>query len=64
MEHAGDIGEFPHDGEGVGVSLPIVDDHRQLKLPRQRKLAAWKGLAPEELARITTENGKRLFRIP
>ena len=28
------------------------------------KLAAWKGLAPEELARITTENGKRLFRIP
>ena len=28
------------------------------------KLAAWKGLAPEELVRITTENGKRLFRIP
>ena len=28
------------------------------------KLAAWKGLAPEELARITAENGKRLFRIP
>ncbi len=28
------------------------------------KLAAWKGLAPEELARITTENGKRLFHIP
>ena len=28
------------------------------------KLAAWKDLAPEELARITTENGKRLFRIP
>ena len=28
------------------------------------KLAAWKGVAPEELARITTENGKRLFRIP
>lgn len=40
MEHAGDIGEFPHDGEGVGVGLPIVDDHRQLKLPRQRQLAA------------------------
>ena len=28
------------------------------------KLAAWKGLAPEELTRITMENGKRLFRIP
>ena len=28
------------------------------------KLAEWKGLAPEELARITLENGKRLFRIP
>ena len=28
------------------------------------KLAAWKGVTPEELARITTENGKRLFRIP
>ena len=27
------------------------------------KLAEWKGMAPEELARITTENGKRLFRI-
>ena len=27
------------------------------------KLAAWKGVSPEELARITTENGKRLFRI-
>ena len=28
------------------------------------KLAEWKGVTPEELARITTENGKRLFRIP
>ena len=28
------------------------------------KLAAWKGVTPEEIARITTENGKRLFRIP
>ena len=27
------------------------------------KLAEWKGMVPEELARITTENGKRLFRI-
>ena len=28
------------------------------------KLAEWKGVTPEEMARITTENGKRLFRIP
>lgn len=28
------------------------------------KLAEWKGVTPEEIARITTENGKRLFRIP
>lgn len=28
------------------------------------KLAEWKGVTPEELARITAENGKRLFRIP
>lgn len=28
------------------------------------KLAEWKGIAPEELTRITWENGKRLFRIP
>ena len=28
------------------------------------KLAEWKGVAPEEMARVTTENGKRLFRIP
>ena len=28
------------------------------------KLAEWKGVAPEEMARLTTENGKRLFRIP
>ena len=27
------------------------------------KLAEWKGIAPEEMARLTTENGKRLFRI-
>ena len=28
------------------------------------KLAEWKGVTPEEMARVTTENGKRLFRIP
>ena len=28
------------------------------------KLAEWKGVTPEEMARATTENGKRLFRIP
>ena len=28
------------------------------------KLAEWKGVTPEEIARITMENGKRLFRIP
>ena len=28
------------------------------------KLAEWKGVTPEEIARIATENGKRLFRIP
>ena len=28
------------------------------------KLAEWKDVTPEEIARITTENGKRLFRIP
>lgn len=28
------------------------------------KLAGWKGVTPEEMARVTTENGKRLFRIP
>ncbi len=28
------------------------------------KLAEWKGVTPEEMARITTKNGKRLFRIP
>ena len=28
------------------------------------KLAEWKGVTPEEIARITTENGKCLFRIP
>lgn len=28
------------------------------------KLAKWKGVTPEEMARVTTENGKRLFRIP
>ena len=28
------------------------------------KLVEWKGVTPEEIARITTENGKRLFRIP
>ncbi len=27
------------------------------------KLAQWKGVSPEELGRITTENGKRLFGI-
>ena len=27
------------------------------------KLAAWKGVSPAELARITAENGQRLFRI-
>ncbi len=27
------------------------------------KLAAWKGVSPAELARITAENGRRLFRI-
>ena len=27
------------------------------------KLAQWKNLPPEELAHITKENGKRLFRI-
>ncbi len=27
------------------------------------KLAAWKGVPPAELARITAENGQRLFRI-
>ena len=27
------------------------------------KLAQWKNLSPEELAHITKENGKRLFRI-
>ena len=26
-------------------------------------LAEWKGVTPEEMARVTTENGKRLFRI-
>lgn len=28
------------------------------------KLAEWKGVTPEEMARVTTENGKHLFRIP
>ena len=28
------------------------------------RLAEWKGVTPEEMARATTENGKRLFRIP
>ena len=28
------------------------------------KLAEWKGVTPEEMARVTTENGKRLFHIP
>ena len=28
------------------------------------KLAEWKGVTPEEMARVTTENGTRLFRIP
>ena len=28
------------------------------------KLAEWKGVTPEEMACVTTENGKRLFRIP
>ena len=28
------------------------------------KLAEWKGVTPEEMARVATENGKRLFRIP
>lgn len=28
------------------------------------RLAEWKGVTPEEMARVTTENGKRLFRIP
>ena len=28
------------------------------------KMARWKGVTPEEMARVTTENGKRLFRIP
>ena len=28
------------------------------------KLAEWKGVTPEEMARVTTENGKCLFRIP
>ena len=28
------------------------------------KLAEWKGVTPEDMARVTTENGKRLFRIP
>ena len=28
------------------------------------KLAEWKGVTPEEMTRITCENGKRLFRIP
>ena len=28
------------------------------------ELAEWKGVTPEEMARVTTENGKRLFRIP
>ena len=28
------------------------------------KLTEWKGVTPEEMARVTTENGKRLFRIP
>ena len=28
------------------------------------KLAEWKGVTAEELGRVTTENGKRLFRIP
>ena len=27
------------------------------------KLAEWKGVAPEEMTRITCENGKRLFRL-
>ena len=26
-------------------------------------LAAWKGVSPEELARVTLENGKRLFGL-
>ena len=26
-------------------------------------LAAWKGVTPEEMARITLENGKRLYRL-
>lgn len=28
------------------------------------RLAEWKGVTPEEMSRVTTENGKRLFRIP
>lgn len=28
------------------------------------KLAEWKGVTPEEMALVTTENGKRLFHIP
>ena len=27
------------------------------------KLAEWKGVTPEEMTRITCENGKRLFRL-
>ena len=40
MEHPPQAGKFPDDGHGVGVGVPVVDDHRQRQLPGQGQLAA------------------------
>ena len=38
MEYARHIREFPHDIHTVSVGIPFVDNHRQLRLPRQLHL--------------------------
>ena len=38
MEHAPHPGKFPDYVHGVGVGVPVVDDHRQLKLLGQGQL--------------------------